>query len=112
MVATNGVSGIIAPDGTVVDRAPVKETAVLERDVPLRDGLTPALRFSRWWELAMLLVAAGAVSVTIAQDRRARRAARVPSSAAAPDAAPERAPDAAPEREAAPVDPAAAGGGR
>jgi apolipoprotein N-acyltransferase len=97
VVATNGVSGIIAPDGSVVDRAPVKETAVLERDVPLRDGLTPALRISRWLELGILLVAAGAVSATIALDRRARRRAAVEAQAAT----------APTER---PVDPATTGG--
>lgn len=110
VVATNGVSGIIAPDGSVVDRAPVKETAVLERVVPLRDVLTPAMRFSRWWELGLLLVAAGAVSATIAQDRRTRRSARPAPPAATADAAPAPAPQPAPRP--APADPAAAGGGR
>jgi apolipoprotein N-acyltransferase len=117
VVATNGVSGIIAPDGTVVERAPVKETAVLESDVPLRDGLTPALRFSRWWELALLLVAAGAVSASLAQDRRARRAVRPAAAVTTPATAPTSTPtstrsSSAPEREAAPVDPAGAGGAR
>jgi apolipoprotein N-acyltransferase len=73
VVATNGVSGIIAPDGTVVERAPTRETAVLEMDVPLRTGLTPAVRLSPVLEMGLVLLGALAVSASIFLDRRAAR---------------------------------------
>ena len=44
VASTNGVSGIIAPDGTVVDRAEPRTTAVLVDEVGLTDQLTPAVR--------------------------------------------------------------------
>ena len=48
VASTNGVSGIIAPDGTVAQRAGVRTQAVLERRVGLGEGLTPAVRLGAW----------------------------------------------------------------
>jgi apolipoprotein N-acyltransferase len=93
VVATNGVSGVIAPDGSVVERAPVRETVVMEHDVPLRTVITPAVHVSRWVEMALTLLAALALSASIAVDRRSRRGGRVavptdgPTAAPAPDPA-------------------------
>src|SRR3712207_4871036 len=47
VVATNGVSGIIAPDGSVVERAEVRDTVVMEQDVPLRTVVTLGVRIGR-----------------------------------------------------------------
>ncbi len=57
VVATNGISGIVAPDGSVVQRAPERETAVLEADVPQRTVRTGAIRFGPWVERGLVLVA-------------------------------------------------------
>jgi apolipoprotein N-acyltransferase len=84
VVATNGVSGIVAPDGSVVERAPTRETAVLEMDVPRRTELTPAVRFSTWIELGLVLAGAIAVSASIFRDRRAARRHPAPEAEAAP----------------------------
>lgn len=43
VVSTNGVSGIVGPDGEVTERAPVRETAVLTAEVARRVGETPAV---------------------------------------------------------------------
>lgn len=48
VAATNGVSGIIAPDGTVVERAEIRTRSVLESEVPLVDTLTPAVLMGAW----------------------------------------------------------------
>ena len=48
VASTNGVSGIIAPDGSVAQRAGVRTQAVLERTVGLGEGLTPAVRLGAW----------------------------------------------------------------
>jgi len=70
VVATDGVSGIIAPDGSVVDRAPVRTTAVLQDDVPLRTTVTLGVRLGRWIELALVAVALVAVAVAVVRGRR------------------------------------------
>ncbi len=74
VVATNGISGLIAPDGSVQRRLPVREPGVWEADVPESTSITPAVRFGEAIEwavaaLAVLSVLAGAVV------RRRRRAA-------------------------------------
>jgi apolipoprotein N-acyltransferase len=89
VVATNGVSGILAPDGSVVERAPTRETAVLEADVPLRTGLTPAVRLSGWLERGLVLLAALAVSASILLERRAARRGTPPAPTEEADARPD-----------------------
>lgn len=76
VVATNGVSGIIAPDGSVVRRAPVRETVVMEADIPLRTDLTLGVRLSRWIETGMTVLALGAVLAGVLRHHRARRSRR------------------------------------
>ena len=44
VASTNGISGIVAPDGHVVVRAPQRRQVVLERQVELIHGRTPADR--------------------------------------------------------------------
>jgi apolipoprotein N-acyltransferase len=73
VVATNGVSGIVAPDGTVIRRVPTRTAAVLERDLPLRTATTPALRFSGWVEGALVLVALAALVASVVDRRTSRR---------------------------------------
>jgi apolipoprotein N-acyltransferase len=48
VASTDGVSGIIAPDGTVTDRAAIRTQDVLVRRVALSTDLTPGLRFDGW----------------------------------------------------------------
>ncbi len=74
VAATNGVSGIIAPDGHVLDRAPVRSQAVLSRSLPLFGGDTPALRWAPVVELVFTLGAAISVSAAIWLNYRRRRA--------------------------------------
>ena len=76
VVATNGVSGIVAPDGSVVERAATRETVVLEDDVPLRTVTTLGVRIGRWAELALVAVALLALAWTIVLGRRDRSSER------------------------------------
>jgi len=76
VAATNGVSGIIGPDGEVVERAPVRSREILLRDLPVLDTTTPAIRWGRLVELLLVLVAAGAVSGALAVNYRRRRQAQ------------------------------------
>jgi apolipoprotein N-acyltransferase len=86
VVATNGVSGIIAPDGSVLERAPVRETVVLEDDVPRLTQITVGVRIARWVEAGLVLLALGAVGAAVVRSRRRARAAERPSTATVPAA--------------------------
>ncbi len=61
VASVNGISGVIAPDGSVVDRAETRTTSVLLDTVPLARGVTPGTRFGPalgWISAAVALVAA------------------------------------------------------
>lgn len=90
VASTNGISGIIAPDGEVVARAPVQTQAVLEQEVVLRDAVTPAVRFGAWIERLLALAGVVSIVVGIVLSRRRRRTARpaVPEPQPAPTAVP------------------------
>ena len=74
VAATNGVSGIIDPDGEVVARAPTEEPAVLLRSLPVQAGLAPAVAWGNAVELILTLGAAVSVSVALLLGARRRRA--------------------------------------
>jgi apolipoprotein N-acyltransferase len=74
VASTNGISGIVAPDGSVVARAPQRRQVVLERNVALVHRRTPAIVLGAWPEVVLstisvisLLAAAG-----VGYRRRAR----------------------------------------
>ena len=48
VASTNGVSGIIAPDGTVLDRAGTRTQDVLVERIALDSAITPAVRLGAW----------------------------------------------------------------
>ncbi len=75
VASTNGVSGVIAPDGSIVDRTQRRTQEVLVETVDLRPGMTPGLRVGR--VLPVLSAAASAVGLLIGLliGRRRRTAA-------------------------------------
>jgi apolipoprotein N-acyltransferase len=44
VASTNGVSAVIGPDGELLQRAPTRSREILVQEVPLRTGLTPAIK--------------------------------------------------------------------
>ncbi|WP_338087695.1 apolipoprotein N-acyltransferase [Nocardioides lijunqiniae] len=48
VASTNGISGVIAPDGEVVATADPRTRAVLLEEVGLMDGVTPGVRLAPW----------------------------------------------------------------
>ncbi len=70
VAATNGISGIITPDGKVVEVSEVKTRAVLEADVQLGEGITPGVRFGWWLELLVTFTSAGLLVLCILDRRR------------------------------------------
>ncbi len=75
VAATNGVSGIIAPDGTVLSRADTRTREVLQEQVSLVDELTPAVRMGLWpgrIAVALTLLGLALTVLTYRRDRRRR----------------------------------------
>ena len=56
VVATSGISAVVAPDGTVVDRSKEFTRDLLVAEVPLRGSLTLADRLGAWPELLASLL--------------------------------------------------------
>jgi apolipoprotein N-acyltransferase len=73
VVATSGVSAMIAPDGRILARTGVFTPALLERRLPLRDPLTLADRLGPLPE--WVLSGAGLVALVLGwrAERRTRR---------------------------------------
>ncbi len=80
VASTNGISGVIAPDGRVVARAPAQVQKVLEDRVALRHDLTPAVRFGGWVEGAVAGVSVLSLLAAALLGRR-RRPHPVPETA-------------------------------
>ncbi|MFV0131152.1 apolipoprotein N-acyltransferase [Streptomyces sp. HMX112] len=73
---TSGVSAIIRPDGTIVDRSALFTPDALVAEVPLRSSLTPATRLGTLPEAALLALAAAGLGWTAVAAVRSRRASR------------------------------------
>lgn len=69
-VSTVGVSAMIAPDGTLLERSALFEAAVLEAQVPLRTSPTVASRLGTWPEAT--LAAAGILGALLGVRHRRR----------------------------------------
>ena len=72
VASTNGISGVVAPDGSVVERAPSREQVVLERPVALIDSRTPATVMGPWPELALAAISVISVIVGLLVGYRRR----------------------------------------
>jgi len=68
VAATNGVSGVVNPQGDVVERAPVRTQEVLVQTALLPEVVSAGIRFGFWIELLLTLV--GAIAVTLGLVRR------------------------------------------
>lgn len=73
VAATNGVSGVIAPDGTVLDRAGIRTQQVLVEQVGLSTELTPAVVLGPWVGRACVGAAIVALLLPPVLYRRRRR---------------------------------------
>lgn len=73
VASTNGRTGIIAADGSVVATAEPRTTAVLTEEVGLSTALTPAMRLGPWPARLCVLVSIGALLAGAVAYRRSRR---------------------------------------
>ena len=70
VASTNGISGVVAPDGHVVARAPERRQVVLDQEVTLVSRRTPATQLGRWPELALSVAAVLAFLIGLVTGRR------------------------------------------
>ena len=73
VAATNGVTGVIAPDGRVVERAPVRSQQVVRASVPVFEQTSPALRWGPSVEAVLTLAGVGSVLAAVGLGYRRRR---------------------------------------
>jgi apolipoprotein N-acyltransferase len=84
VASTNGISGVVAADGSVLTRSTSKEPVVLTATVQLADGLTPAVRFGSLLEKSLALLGVLAVAVALLLGRRGVGNAGTAASASPP----------------------------
>jgi apolipoprotein N-acyltransferase len=72
VATTNALSGYIAPDGTVMYETRQRTPASTSVVMPVRNGLTPAMRFGAGIELALVFVAVAALAAAVWRSRPAR----------------------------------------
>ncbi len=70
VAATNGVSGVIAPDGTVVSSASPRTQEVLVEEVELVRGVTPGVRLGPWVGRGSLVATGVGLLVSLILARR------------------------------------------
>ena len=88
VASTNGVSGVIAPDGTVLARAAIRTQDVLVQKVGLSTDLTPGLRLDGWSGRGACVVTVIGLLLGVLPYRRQSRGSAEPPRA--PDPAGER----------------------
>lgn len=82
-VSTVGVSGVIAPDGALLQSTGLFTADQLVADLPLRTSLTPAVRAGDWPGRVVDLLALGLLAAGVASAVRERRTARSSATPAA-----------------------------
>jgi apolipoprotein N-acyltransferase len=78
VAAINGLTGVIAPDGSVVSSVTPRTAAFVDQKVALDTGITPAVRIGPWLGRACLLLAAMAWLVGLGRGVGRYRRARKP----------------------------------
>lgn len=73
VAATTGISGVIGPDGSVLERTHSRAPRVIVAEVPTGSGQTPGVRWGAWVEVVGSTVALAAIVVPRAQRGRRRR---------------------------------------
>lgn len=72
VAATSGVSAIVHPDGSVSQDTRIFEPDALVETLPLREGITLAVRYGSWVELAIVMmgVVLGVAALFLNRDRK------------------------------------------
>lgn len=78
VAATSGVSAIVHPDGSVSQHTGIFEAAHLVEDLPVKAGLTPAVRFGDALQLILVLAGAACMALAAVSARTSRRGYAAP----------------------------------
>jgi apolipoprotein N-acyltransferase len=81
VAAINGITGVIAPDGSVVESTPARTESYVDTHVELFDSVTPAVRIGPWLGRVCLGLVILGWALAWGQYRRTRRTDAVPASA-------------------------------
>jgi apolipoprotein N-acyltransferase len=90
VASTNGITGVIAPDGRVVYRLPRSSQGYLVERVPLTSAMPPGIRIGPWLGLGSVVVGVLALALPLVPYRR--RSGDDPQRSAAPERDPALAP--------------------
>lgn len=82
VAAINGVTGVISPDGTVVDSVPARTRSYVDSRVGLYDAVTPAVRIGPWLGRGCVAVVVLGWLLAATQYRRTRRSTPLTDAAA------------------------------
>jgi apolipoprotein N-acyltransferase len=74
VAATTGISGVVGPDGSVLERTHTRFRQAIVAQVPAGEGQTPGIRWGLW--VGVVGSAVGAASVAASLLRRAGRGRR------------------------------------
>ncbi len=74
VAATTGISGVVAPDGSVLQRTHTRSRQTIVAQVPAGEGQTPGIRWGSW--VGVVGSAVGAAAVAASVFRRAGRGRR------------------------------------
>lgn len=73
VASVNGVSGVIGPDGAVVNQVNTRGAAVQMVDVPLADEMTPAMRWGPRFDIVIVAIAFSSVVLMLLHRLQLRR---------------------------------------
>lgn len=76
VAATNGLTGLIGPDGTVLQVADPRTQTALEQSLPLEASVTPGIRFGAWIGHAAVAITLLALALSMITYRRSSRSQR------------------------------------
>jgi apolipoprotein N-acyltransferase len=85
VAAINGITGVIAPDGSLVTTTAPRTTSYAEASVGLFDTVTPAVRIGPWLGRGCVALVVLGLALGAGQYRRTRRTTPVALPAAATD---------------------------
>ena len=75
VASTNGITGVVGPDGEVLAAADPRTEDVLVEEVGLRPGVTPGVRLGEWLSVLLPLLTALGLALRVFTYRRSQRLA-------------------------------------
>jgi len=81
VASTNGITGVVGPDGEVISSADPRTQEVLVEQVGLRPGVTPGVQLGQWLGVLLPLLTVVGIALRVVTYRRDKRPASTPGTA-------------------------------